>query len=432
VSTILILSLNYSPEATGFAPHSTALAEHLVKVGHDVTVVTGFPFAPVWKRFPDYRGEIVRRESMNGVDVVRVSHFIPRRPGSAVQRILMEGTFAAAAGLALLVDSVIRGRFDVVIYAGAQPALAWLARGLASLCAAPYIVKITDLAAQAAADVAIVSGPAARLLNRIEFGAYRRARAAIVLCDSFKTALKDAGFQANVHLIRDSVDLSNIRPGCDGAPFRRRHGIADDEFVVLYSGSLGLKQGLAHVVRAASLLDGGNARVRWVIVGEGETKASLRREIDEAGVGDRVLLLGLQPEAELSGMLAAADALLLSQLQSVKDTVIPSKLLMYMAAGRPVVAAVSAQSQAAAIVRDAAGGIMVAPEDAAALAHAVAALQRSPDQLAAMGHRNRCYAERHFDRNAILEAQQRVIETAMEPRLVKSRAAQPQQQRSEV
>jgi len=409
VARLLVLSLNYSPEPTGFAPHTTALAEHLVVEGHVVTVVTGFPFAPRWARWSSYRGEILRRETVNGVPLVRVSHFIPRRPGSAMQRILLEGSFAVT-GLLALTPSLVGGRrFDLVLYVGAQPAIAWLARIIAAVQRVPYVVKITDLAAQAANDVGITRpGRLSRALEHIEYGAYRRARAAIVLCDAFRTALVANGFPAGaVHLIRDSVDLNMIRPGADGSVFRRRHGMGDREFIVLYSGSLGLKQGLFDVVRAAQLTAADGQAVRWVLVGEGETRLELARRVQSAGVDDRVLMLPLQPEDELAGMFAAADLLL---LRSVKDTVVPSKLLMYMAAGRAILAAVNPESQAAAIVRDAQGGIIVPAEDPQSMAEAVRAAQADRSVLEAMARRNRVYAEEHFDRAAILTAQQRVIE----------------------
>lgn len=412
MARLLVLTLNYFPEPTGFAPHATALAEHLVVEGHAVTVVTGFPFAPRWARWSSYRGEFLRRETVNGVRLVRISHFIPRRPGSATQRILMEGSFALMGSLALTPGLVGGRRFDLVLYIGAQPAIAWLARILAAVQRVPYLVKITDLAAQAATDVGITrAGKLSRALEHIEYHAYRRARAAIVLCDAFKTALVTNGFRADrVHLIRDSVDLNVIRPGADGSAFRRRHGIGDREFVVLYSGSLGLKQGLFDVVHAAQLTAAACPEVRWVLVGEGETRVALARRVQSAGTEDRVLMLPLQPEAELAGMFAAADLLLLSQLRSVKDTVIPSKLLMYMAAGRAILAAVNPESQAAAIVRDAQGGIIVPAEDPHSMAEAVrgAILNRSAIEI--MAKRNRAYAERHFDRAAIVSAQQRVIE----------------------
>ena len=99
MARFLILSINYSPEATGFAPHTTALAEFLVRTGHQVNVVTGFPFAPKWRRWPEYRAGFTQRESMNGVVVTRITHFIPRHPRRIAGRLLMEGSFALVAGV---------------------------------------------------------------------------------------------------------------------------------------------------------------------------------------------------------------------------------------------------------------------------------------------------------------------------------------------
>jgi colanic acid biosynthesis glycosyl transferase WcaI len=410
---ILILSLNYAPEPTGFAPHTTALAEHLVTAGHQVTVVTGFPFAPRWARWSEFRGELVRHETVNGVQLVRITHFIPRKPGRALQRMLMEGSFAAAAGLSILLTRIrtIR-RYDLVIYVGAQPVIAWLARIIAAVWRVPYIVKITDLAAQAAIDVGIVGdGTLATALKRFEFSGYRRASAAIVLCDAFKTALNADGFPLDsIHIIRDSVDLKAFTATNDRTAFRERHQIGQDEFVVLYSGSLGLKQGLLDVVEAAKLLAAVHPDVRWVIVGEGEMRDAVAARIASAGIGNRVILLPLQPEVSLGEMFAAADLLLLSQLKSVKDTVIPSKLMMYMAAGRPTLAAVNASSQAAEMIRDCGGGGVIAAEDPHALMNAVLDLRHRPSDRDVMARRAREYAERHFDRDAIVVAQQRVIE----------------------
>jgi glycosyltransferase involved in cell wall biosynthesis len=282
VAEILIFSLNYAPEATGFAPHTTALAEHLVKMGHQVTVVTGFPFAPRWARFARYRGELMRQETINAVHLVRVTHFIPRRPGSAVQRMLMEGSFAAAAGVRMLLSRLFgRRRYDLVVYVGAQPAIAWLTRIVATMIRVPYIVKITDLAAQAAVDVGIVGGGLANVLNRIEFAAYRRARAAIVLCDAFKRALRSQGFaddavhvsdpafeggdaHANAHVLAEAVRLLGADLILGG-----KQGIDDDSAYTCAAAAehLGIPQALV---------------VTELTVSDDRTRATARRRVEGA------------------------------------------------------------------------------------------------------------------------------------------------------
>ena len=60
MATILLVSINYSPEETGIGPYSTGLAEHLAGAGHDVTVVTGMPHYPAWEVEAAYRGDGAR------------------------------------------------------------------------------------------------------------------------------------------------------------------------------------------------------------------------------------------------------------------------------------------------------------------------------------------------------------------------------------
>jgi colanic acid biosynthesis glycosyl transferase WcaI len=408
MARIAIFSLNYSPEPTGFAPHITALAEHLAANGHAVTVVTGFPFAPRWARWPEFRGQLFRSEIVNAVKLVRVSHFIPRRPGSVLQRLLMEGSFSISGLIAIAPRLLLGRKFDEIVYIGAQPAIAWLARIVAAFQRAPYIVEINDLAAQAAADVGILgSGWVQRMLERLEFAAYLPAAGATVLCRSFAEALTARGFPSgHIRLIRSPVDLHRVRPLPLRPEYRQRLGIPANAFVVLFAGSMGLKQGLTNVVEAAVRLRQRRADSRpvaWVLVGDGEMRGELGRLIREHQLDDTVLLLEFQPEEGLSRMFAAADVLLLNQLRSVKDTVIPSKLLTYMAAGRPVLAAVNPASQGAEILMESDGGLLVAPEDPDGLVEGVATLMRAgPQTLAAMSERNRAYAEQHFDQRTIL------------------------------
>jgi colanic acid biosynthesis glycosyl transferase WcaI len=406
---ILVLSINYAPEATGFAPHITAASEYFVAQGHSVSVVTGFPFSPNWARWPKYRGRFIKREILNGVEIVRITHFIPARARSIWQRLLMEGSFCLLALPVILLRLGLKR--DLILYVGAQPSIALLARSLAVLSRAPYMVNINDLAAQAAGDVGIVRKKwQLGLLNWIEFQAYTRASGAMVLCGAFRDALVANGYPSDrIRLIPPPVDLASIRPVSAGPSFRAEHDLLPSDFIILYSGSMGLKQDLPTAVEAARLLKHSHPEIKWILVGDGERRAAVAQLIVEAGL-DRVMrILPLQPIERMSSMYAAADVLLLGQLKMVKDTVIPSKLLAYMAAGRPILAAVNASSQGAVLLRGAQGGVLVIPENPAAMAAGVIGLQADRVALAAMGRRNRVYAEEHFDQHKIMAAQEHFL-----------------------
>src|SRR3989304_5622606 len=84
---ILILGINYSPEETGIAPYTAGLAEHLAGRGYSVCAVTGLPSYPQWRGYDGGWHVLWKREAINGVDVRRGWHYLPRRP-PAVRRAL--------------------------------------------------------------------------------------------------------------------------------------------------------------------------------------------------------------------------------------------------------------------------------------------------------------------------------------------------------
>ncbi len=401
-------SINYAPEPTGFGPHVAALCEHLAGAGHRVTVFTGFPFAPHWKRWPEYRRGFVRTEPRNGVSVVRLTHYIPRTPRRIIERLAMEGTFCLMAVWVALLRLLRQGRPDAVIYVGAQPSLAMLTRSLSTVLRVPYGIMVNDLATGAASDVGIVRSQfLLRALHGFEFAAYRRAKGAVVLCESFRDALTAEGMAAEkIRIVRSPVDVEMIRPSSEGPAFRQRLGITESDFVVMFAGSMGLKQAMENIVAAAEYVARHSKTVRWILIGEGEARASVANQILEFGLGEQVTILPYFPTAELSGVFAAADVLLLNQKRSVKDTVIPSKLLTYMAAGRPVVAAVNASSQGAVLLRQSGGGEIVEPESPSALGDVVLRLLSNRASLGGMGRANRMFAEENFDQRRILKLQE--------------------------
>ena len=125
-----------------------------------------------------------------------------------------------------------------------------LTRAIAAVTRAPYFVNVNDLAAQAASDVGIIrTGWTQRMLERFEFAAYRAAAGASVLCGSFGKTLVEHGYPADrIRLIRSPVDLELVRPLPRDREYRKALGLPEDAFIVLFAGSMGLKQGLPNVV----------------------------------------------------------------------------------------------------------------------------------------------------------------------------------------
>jgi len=192
------------------------------------------------------------------------------------------------------------------------------------------------------------------------------------------------------------VDLEAIRPLHERNPFRGELGISDEVAVALYAGNMGEKQGLESLLDSARQLRG-EASIRFVLCGEG---AARKRLILKYGDLPNVIWLPLQPLGRLNELLNLADIHLLPQLADVADFVMPSKLTGMLASGRPVIAACRSGTEIDAVVSQC--GMVVPPQDTAALGAAICKLVDDPRVRLDLGRCARAYAESNFEREAIL------------------------------
>jgi colanic acid biosynthesis glycosyl transferase WcaI len=396
---ILIIGINYAPERTAVAPFTTGLCEHLASSGHDVTVITAFPYYPEWRVWDGYRGQFFRREVVNGISVRRVWHFVPRRPSSLIQRLAHDFSYAMSAFLA----GLFVGPYDIIYCSSPPPAAALSAYLLSGLKRIPYVIKLTDLASDAALATGIVKdGFKVGTARAIERFVYDGSEEIICLCQGFIDKLKKRGIDpAKLHLITDWADTENIRPLAEESAFRRDSGVAEGQLLILHTGNIGKKQELLNMVRAADLARDRTDLV-WMLIGHGEERGLIEEEIRRRNLHN-FRLMDLQPAKLLPQIYAAADVLVLNQKAAVEDAVIPSKLLTYMAAGRPVVAAVSDTSESARYIRAAKCGLVAPPGDPAALLQGILELRQNLRLRKEMGLNGRTYAESHLTKAKVLQ-----------------------------
>jgi colanic acid biosynthesis glycosyl transferase WcaI len=196
------------------------------------------------------------------------------------------------------------------------------------------------------------------------------------------------------------VDTKSIRPDISGEGFRKKNGIDPDAFVILHAGNIGDKQRLELLVQAAKRLEGHN-EIQFVIAGEGARKQAVAREAARLRA-DRVRFLPLQPEEDFPRMLAAADVLALHQHAGVTDSAIPSKMLTYLASGRPIVSTAAPESGTRRIMELAECGLAVEPENPAAFAEAILKLFEDRNLRARCGASGRSFVHKNFSREGVL------------------------------
>ena len=368
---IVLLSQYFAPEVGATQSRMQAFAEYLSARGHQVTVICEFPNHPHGVIPSSYRGQLYEDDRSNAYRVLRV--WVKAAP-EKTQRTRMQfylSYMALATGMAPVI-----GGTDVVV-ATSPPLFTGIAGlALARLKRAPFVLDVRDL--WPAAAVSLDQIPSARAVaagERLERFLYRQAAAVTTVTEPF---------QRHIDAIRAQEPASSLVPNgtldlffdIERDPSARAElGVSDDDFVVMFAGTLGIAQALPAVLDTAARVKPG---VQFVFVGDGPLRDELVRktkvrELDNVHFHPQVAL------AEVPRLLAAADALLvtLSAHETFADFV-PSKLIDFMAAGRPVI--LSAAGESARLVSDADAGIVVPPEDPAALASAIERLRDDPGE----------------------------------------------------
>ena len=173
-------------------------------------------------------------------------------------------------------------------------------------------------------------------------------------------------------------------------------------FQILCVARLETVKGHRYLIEACRILAEHSWDFECHLIGDGPRRQDIEAQIETAGLGDRVLLHGPRTRDEIVQWMAAADVLVLpsAPTRSGRREGIPVVLMEAMASELPVVS--TATSGIPELVDDGVSGLLVAPEDALALAAALERLVASPDLRQALGRAGRARVARDFDlhRNA--------------------------------
>ncbi|MFB2880113.1 glycosyltransferase family 4 protein [Floridanema aerugineum] len=415
---ILIYSYNYYPEPIGIAPLMTELAEGLVKRGHEVRVVTGMPNYPQRRIYPEYRGKFYKCEERNGVKIERSYVWIRPKP-SLLDRLLLDGSFV----LTSFIPALIGPRPDVILTT-VPPLPVCLSATLAGwVHNCPVVLNVQDIQHEAAVHVGLLKNKfVIRAFEALEKFANRAATRISVIADGFVDNLVGKGVpREKIDLIPNWVDVNFIRPlPKENNAFRKAHQL-EGKFVVLYSGNIALTQDLPTVIKAAACLRD-NPDIVFVIVGEDKALGRVSDYCQMYGAYN-VKLLPFQPREKLPEMLAAADVSLVTQKHNVIAFNLPSKIPVILASGRPIVASVPATGTAAKAVQQSGAGVVVPPEDPAALASAIAKLYQNPEKAEKLGKQGRQHAIDFYSSEQALSRYEELF-TSLMPQIVPQTASE--------
>ena len=392
---VVIYSANFWPEPVGIGKYSGEMAYWLAAQGHEVRVVAAPPYYPNWQVQQNYRWPPYQRERLPGMTIWRTPLWVPKFPGG-LRRIVHLLSFAISSLPVMLFQ--VFWRPDVVLTVA--PALVCAPAGwlVARLCGAQAWLHIQDFEVDVAFNMGLLKSA---LLQRVALGVerwlLRRFDSVSSISRRMVSRLVAKGVpEQRTRYFPNWVDISHISPSCSGTRYRTELKAPEDAVIVLYSGTLGAKQGLLIIPEVARLLAARND-ILFVICGDGALKGELESRTRDL---PNVRLLPLQPFERLGELLTTADIHLLPQSSDAADLVLPSKLTGMLASGRPVVATCAPSTELASVVSHC--GMITAPENPEYLASVVVKLADNRQLMAELGARARAWAEEHLERDVVL------------------------------
>ncbi len=212
----------------------------------------------------------------------------------------------------------------------------------------------------------------------------------------------------HVHFIGVWCDPTEVRPIPEEENPYRALWKVQDKFVVMYSGNFGLAHDVTTMCEAAAML-ADDDRIAFLFVGGGKKKPLVERFVAEHGLGN-CRCEPYQPRERLDRSLSCADVHLVSLLEGLEGSIVPSKLFGIMAAARPTIYIGHPESEIARVLLEHECGTVVRQGDVEGLVESIRFLALHPQERARQGAAARAALCRAYDREAACGAWRELLE----------------------
>lgn len=401
---LLLISYNFSPEPTGIGKYNGEMIAWFVDHGYDCTVITSYPYYPYWKvqepYFSKRFGYTVERsqsaDSEGKLTVIRCPQYVPRKP-SGLKRVLLEISFFLSAALPLI-GLLFRKKFNYVVTISPSFQNGLLGVFYKSLKKAKLVYHIQDLQIEAARDLNLIKSEGViSILFKIEKFIFDRADIVSSISEGMVSKIKEKA-KKPVFLFPNWTDVTLFFPIEDRSSIKQEYGFNSNDKIILYSGSIGEKQGLEAILHAANELRH-IRNLKFIICGSGPYKQALQTMSENLTL-DNLQFLPLQPFEKFNQFLNLADLHLIIQKASASDLVMPSKLTTILSTGGLTLITANKGSGLHSLINDYNIGLFVDAENQQALNEGI--VKAMAKDLSQVSRNARKYAENFLSIDKIM------------------------------
>ena len=394
---ITFIGLNFAPEDSAIGLYSSEWVNQLESDGHNVTVVTGFPYYPQWSVFKQYKNKPrFLQEYIGGTKILRYRQYVPKAP-TFFKRIVHIIDFTVGS----LFNLFKIKKCDLVIAVVPFTTSAFLGWIQKKRFNSKFWIHIQDFEL----DAALKSkkepkvGPAFSLMFRLESWLFRKPDIVSTISHSMIDTLRKKSNSSSFYL-PNWVNPDAINPAT--ANFHRY--INSSKIVLLYSGNIGEKQDWNSFVEFCNDINQNNYEI--IIVGDGSKKNwLLERTVHLPNIKHYPPV----PYSELSDLLCSVDIHLLFQKPDFLDLVMPSKVLGMMASAKPSLIIGHRESEINSVFKSNNIGLYFDRYSKEVVIE-LDKISKQNSQMKEMGENARVYVIKNFSKDRILKQVQKKIE----------------------
>jgi len=372
----------FPPETYTSATMLRDMAKELSQQNHEVTVLTTFPNRPEGVLYPGYKKKPVEISIVDGYRVIRLWTWFIGQKRRLFNRLMEQLTFAISTARQLWIED----KFDIVIFVPWSGYCAYMISLLLRLKKMSYFYYIMDFMPEQAENVGLIKrgGMLSQIYMWFDQQVCSAAAGILVLSQGFKRhCIKTRGVQENNILLAPIfVNTEIIHPFQEENGWRKEHDIGDDQFIVLFSGTMGYVSGLEILGDVMEYIPP-DSNILFICIGEGPLKPDIEKLAQKRS---DIICLPFQSDEEYLKALGAANLALLTMQPNCGQGSVPSKMYTYMAAGKPVLSNAPPESENTLLLKQVQCGFIVPPNDPEALAKEILHLQKKPEKLKDAGY----------------------------------------------
>ncbi|WP_134482627.1 glycosyltransferase family 4 protein [Candidatus Nitrosocosmicus franklandus] len=242
---------------------------------------------------------------------------------------------------------------------------------------------------------------------------YKKSDYVVTVTEALSDDLLSRGIK-KVKIIPNGADVNIFKPQQDTklkCQTRKKFGIDDNDFVLVYSGMIGLYYKLDVVIKALKSLLNDMTNIKLIVIGDGSNLEQYLDLVRDLGLNENVLYLGKKDRKdEIVEILNSADiGIIPYDSNPLWNNAIPSKSLEYLACGLPVVATIDSNSILGKLLEKNEVGISCEPENIDQLAIIIKQIYDEKSFRERAREKAVALIQKNFDRNKLAEEYYRLI-----------------------